>query len=204
MANVFIFASLMASFFGMSYGQQKTKTISADQIIKQIENNESVDYKDVIIKDDLDLTKISKRTNDSTYPENEKTARVYSLIIKKPVSFKNVIFSGKVKFFRKDINNNEINEYRTIFSEKVSFENCRFEDISDFELTNFDSDVSFKDSIFALEPLFVRIGLVKTPLFSGTKFLKGSIVKNFQYDKPLNFTSDELQNYYDTYLKAEN
>ena len=90
-----------------------------------------------------------------------KTAKVYTGRIKANVSFKNVIFAGKLNLFRKESDEKEIREYRVQFENLVVFENCTFEKDVNFELTNFNEGVSFANSVFKIQPLFVRIGLEK-------------------------------------------
>lgn len=202
-ARMLLLTALISVFAGITFAQSNVKTISADEIIKQIEMGKIIHYSNVTVKNDFDLSKLTQRTNDAVYPEKDKTARVYSAFIKNPVTFKNVVFSGNVTFFRKEITANEIKEFRLVFADAVKFENCIFEGTTDFELTNFDADISFENSIFKQKPLFIRIGLTKTPVFTGTKFEQGSLFKNFQNDAPQNFSAEELKDFYEKYLQSE-
>lgn len=203
MKNVFltVIAALVLSFSAL--GQAPAKKISADKIIKQIEEGKKISYENVTVTGDLDLSNLSKRINDATYPEKGKTARVYTATIKQPIAFKNVIFAGRLDFFRKDENANEIKEYRTAFADSVAFENCTFNKTTNFELTNFDGSVSFESSVFKTQPSFIRVGLQKTPNFAKTVFENGSLFKNFQSDEAQNLTAEQLSAFYSEYLTAK-
>lgn len=203
MKNIFLTLIATLILISSAFGQTPSKTISAEKIIKQVEKGKKVSYENVIVTGDFDLSNLSKRTNDATYPENGKTARVYTATIKHPISFKNVVFTGNVDFFRKDEDAKEIKEYRISFADAVAFENCTFNLTADFELTNFDSGISFANSVFKVQPSFVRVGLQKKPDFTKTVFENGSLFKNFQSDETQNLTAEQLSNFYNDYLTAK-
>ena len=118
------------------------------------------------------------------------------------MTFRNVVFDGKLIFFRKAETDIEIKEYRVVFDKAVTFENCTFNQTADFELTNFNGGVSFANSTFKGKPSFVRIGLETTPNFTKTIFENGSIFKNFQNDVPRDLTAMELESVYRKYIKS--
>ena len=184
------------------FGQSPSKTVSADEIVKQIEAGRKISYENVTVTGDFDLSKLSKRKNDATYPEKGKTARVYSATISQPITFKNVVFTGKLDFFRKETNDREIKEYRLVFADAVKFETCVFNETADFELANFNNGVSFEESVFKAKPSFVRVGLEKIPNFTKTVFENGSVFQNTQNDKPRDLTAGELAGFYADYLKS--
>jgi len=186
----------------LMFGQAAAKTVTATEIVKQIEAGKGVDYENTTVTGDFDLSNLPNRMNDATYPENGKTARVYSAKITAPISFKNVVFRGKLDFFRKEAGEKEIKEFRLIFAKAVKFENCTFNETADFELTNFDGGISFESSVFKAKPSFIRIGLEKTPNFTKTIFENGSIFKNFQSDSEQNLTAEKLENFYRNYLES--
>lgn len=153
----------------------QTKTISADEVVKQIASGKTLAIENAIVGGDLDLTNLPERINDAVYSEKGKTARVFSAIINQTVAFKNVKFAGSVNFFRSESDAKEIREYRVQFKDAVAFENCAFEKAVNFELTNFDGGVSFANSVFKQTPLFVRVGLEKSFDLRGTIFERNAI-----------------------------
>ncbi len=200
MTVLFAAVVLLSSITG--FAQNRLSVISATKLIEQIETSQTINYENVTIAGDFDLSKLSARTNDAVYPEKSKTARVFSAKVTQPVTFKNVVFDGKLVFFRKAETDHEIKEYRVVFDKAVTFENCTFNQTADFELTNFDGGVSFANSTFKGKPSFVRVGLEKTPNFTKTIFEKGSIFKNFQNDALRDLTAMELESVYRTYIES--
>lgn len=155
---ILILTVILVSTFG-TFAQNKT--ISADEIVEQINSGKSVSVENITVVGDLDLTNSVNQINDAVYLEKGKTARVFSLMVGQKVFFRNVNFSGNLKFFRKESNEKEIREYRVQFNEAISFENCNFEKDVNFELINFNQGVTFANSVFKGETLFIRIGLEK-------------------------------------------
>ena len=80
------------------FGQSPSKTVSADEIVKQIEAGRKISYENVTVAGDFDLSKLSERKNDATYPEKGKTARVYSATISQSITFKNVVLWANSTF----------------------------------------------------------------------------------------------------------
>ncbi len=195
-AVLFIFSAVNGS------AQNRPAVVSAAEIIKRFEKSQPVNYENVTISGDLDLSNLPVRTNDAIYPENGKTARVYATTVDQPITFRNVIFDGKLNFFRRSETNKEINEYRIVFERGVVFENCTFNETANFELTNFNGGVSFAGSTFNYKPSFVRVGLVSVPDLAKTTFANGSIFKNFQNDTPQNLSAPELKSFYQKYIES--
>jgi Pentapeptide repeats (9 copies) len=166
--------------------------INADEIVGKINRGESISYQNVQIIGDLDLTRLVNVKNDSQYPEKGKTALVYSNIISQALVFKNVTFKGKLNFFRKDETPKNINEYRVVFDNDVTFENCIFEQDVDFELTNFNRQVSFAGSIFKTQPRLVRVGLQKKPNIEGLVLADKCLFQFTQNDPQILLAVNEL------------
>jgi Pentapeptide repeats (9 copies) len=191
MKNTFLILTMvLVSGFGV-FGQGKT--VSAIEIVNQINASKAVSIENATVVGDLDLTNLSNQTNDSIYPENGRTAKVFSNKISQPISFKNVKFSGNLSFFRKDSEDKEICEYRVVFEKSTNFENCVFEKQTNFELTNFAGEASFANSIFKQKPLLIRVGVEKSINLEGTIFEQGSVFQFTQNDIQINRSVAELQ-----------
>lgn len=200
MATVFAVVFIFSAVNG--FAQNTSSVVSATELIKRFEKSQTVNYENVTISGDFDLSNLPDRKNDAIYPERGKTARVFSTKVVQPITFRNVIFNGKLIFFRRSETDKEINEYRIVFDKAVTFENCTFNETANFELTNFDGGVSFASSTFKDKPSFVRIGLETVPDLTKTTFANGSIFKNFQNDAPLNLTAMELKSFYQKYIDS--
>lgn len=169
------------------------KTISASEIINQINSGKAVSIESATVGGDLNLTNLPNQINDAVYPEKGKTARVFSGVIGQKVSFKNVIFAGSLNFFRKESDEKEIREYRVQFEKSVAFENCTFEKDVNFELTNFNNGISFAGSIFKKTPLFVRIGLEKSANLEAVIFERNAIFQFTQNNPRMTVSVSELE-----------
>lgn len=191
MKQIILITAAILTLALSGFGQNKT--ISASEIVNQINSGKDVSIENATVIGNLDLTNLSNQINDSIYPENGKQAKVFSNKISQAVSFKNVKFTDKLNFFRKESNKTEIREYRVVFEKSVTFENCTFEKQTNFELTNFDGETSFANSIFKQKPLLIRIGLDKKPNLEGTIFEQGSIFQFTQNDSQINLSVADLQ-----------
>lgn len=183
--TILILTVILGAVCGV-FGQ--TKTIAASEIVNQIASGKTVSIENATVGGDLDLTNLPNQINDAVYPEKGKTARVFSGVIGQKISFKNVIFSGGLKFFRNESDAKEIREYRVQFNETVAFENCTFEKDVNFELTNFNNGVSLAGSIFKETPLFVRIGLEKFADLENVVFEQNAIFQ-FTQNNPRKIVS---------------
>jgi hypothetical protein len=171
---ILILTAILISTFGVF---AQTKTISADEIVNQINAGKAISVESVIVVGDFDLTNLTNQENDAVYPENGKTAKVYTGKVTEKITFKNVIFAGNLNFFRKESDEKEIREYRVQFENSVTFENCTFEKDVNFELTNFNEGVSFANSVFKNQPLFVRVGLEKFANLKSVIFEQNAIIQ---------------------------
>ena len=182
----------MAIIVLSSVGAFAQKEVSSVDLIKQINQGKILSYENVTITGDIDVSKFGNAIETGKYPENGKTVYVLSNFVKQPVSFKNCTFKGNLTFCSKTESNSEKKEYRIEFTNDVSFQNCTFEKVADFELTNFNKAVSFEGSIFKEQPKFVRVGLNQKPNLEGLKLEKGCLFQFDQSKKEQELTTQEL------------
>jgi hypothetical protein len=175
----------------LAYGQQKS--LAAQEIIRQITAGQTVNIENAVITGELDLTALPNPINDAVYPEQGKTARVFSHEVKQSVTFSNVKFTGRFSLFRQTTTAKEIREDRVVFRQAVRFENCVFAQETDFTLANFEGEVSFANSVFQQKPLLVRIGLSRPANLDGAVFAQGSVFQFTQNDERRNLSVADLQ-----------
>ena len=168
------------------------KQMASTELVNQISQGKSLIYENVSFIGDIDLSNLGNNTETGKYPENGKTAYVLTNFVKLPVSFKNCTFKGKLIMCTKAEGANEKREYRVEFTDNVIFQNCIFEKVADFELTNFDKAVSFEGSVFKEQPRFVRMGLYQKPNIQGLKLEKDCLFQFDQSKKEQVFTTKEL------------
>ncbi|HRH50095.1 MAG TPA: pentapeptide repeat-containing protein [Panacibacter sp.] len=184
-----LFTAVIVCFTVSAYAQ---KEVSSVELINQISEGKNLSYENVTIIGDVDLSKLGNSTETGKYPENGKTVYVFTNFVKQPVSFKNCTFKGRLNLCHKTESSNEKKEYRVEFTEDVIFQNCTFEKVADFELTNFDKAVSFEGAVFKEQPRFVRMGLYQKPNLDGLQLAKGCLFQFDQSKKEQVFTTKEL------------
>jgi hypothetical protein len=183
---------LMAIIVLSSIGANAQKVVSSVELINLISQGKNLIYENVTITGDINVSNFGNAIETGQYPENGKTVYVLSNFVKQLVSFKNCTFKGRLIFCNKTENSSEKKEYRIEFTNDVTFQNCTFEKVADFELTNFDKAVSFEGSVFKEQPRFVRMGLYQKPNLNGLKLEKGCLFQFDQSKKEQVFTTEEL------------
>ncbi len=162
------------------------KQVSANEIFQAIDKNKSVQYDGVVITGDLDFTELSNRKvkkEKGGWEEIKTTVEV-------PVVFRNCTFKGDViaykhleengnrtKILNFEINNGGIT-YSADFRENAVFENCTFEDGSEFKYSTFSKAANFAGSKFAEQANFKYARFRQDAIFSGTNF---NDYANFKY-----------------------
>lgn len=182
--------------------------ISANEILRQIKDNNSVEYYKVIISDDLDLSKLdlpTKHVNRSLYdveilglPETQKVItspiRINHAVIVGKVNLNNIIFNGPIDFsftsFNSDADfgfstfNDTADFVKSTFKGDASFERSTFDHTANFWLSNFDHTTSFERSTFKSDPNFLG------SIFNGRADLMYSTFKGRASFEDARFNSD--------------
>jgi uncharacterized protein YjbI with pentapeptide repeats len=117
--------------------------VQAYDIIKQIQDGETIYYEDRVIEGDLDFTNL-KPTHKEIYTEDDV---INHITVYTPIIFYGCTFKGKVNAYNED----EEVKIKTItnFKENLRFTDCRFESEVIFKSAVFDGDLSFSDSVFS-------------------------------------------------------
>jgi Pentapeptide repeats (9 copies) len=174
------------------------KTVNAEELLSQLTQGKAMQYEDVTIVGDLDLSRVEGSKLTGQYPENGKTVAVYTIFVRNAVSFKHCKFAGRFILCGKTETSTEKKEYRVEFSGDVEFLDCIFEKATDFELANFNKAVSLTGSTFKEQPRFVRMGLYQKPNVDGLTLEKGCLFQFDQSKKAQVFSSKELTKMVDT------
>lgn len=160
------------------------KQVSARDIFQAIDKNQSVQYDGVVVTGDLDFTELSNRKvkkEKGGWEEIKTTVEV-------PVVFRNCTFKGdviayknlqengsKTKVFNIEINNGGVT-YSADFRENAIFENCTFENGSEFKYSTFSKVANFAGSKFA-----------EQANFKYAKFRQDAFLANIRFDDYANF-----------------
>ncbi len=176
-----IFLCLVA-IFNVAVAQTKIK---ASDIIKQIDAGKAVEYNNVEIEGDLDLTDLENRR-----PEHSSTGwfnhdNDFESSVEVPLKFTNCTFSGNVLAYYNIERSNET--FIAHFEKDVTFTNCVFRNDSEFKYSEFHGTANFSGSTFNEEANFKYAEFSNGPLFSNAKFESGADFKYTEFPRETSF-----------------
>ncbi len=203
---------LFTGFFHACTVKAKDTSVNGAKIIKLIEKNKNIFFKDIEIDGDIDFTQIKNPSIESS-----GTYRVY---VQSSITFVNCTFNGKIIAY--SVNENKVKTFTT-FAKNLSFQACTFkkeiifsetavegivnfssstlEKLADFQGFNFKyKDNYFTDVKFKAEAKFQRISCYgninfKSSVFNENVSFQKSLIKgNFSlgattYEKYADFSS---------------
>lgn len=161
--------------------------VDTDDIIRQINAGEDVEYENAVITGDLDFTSVKDITLNNDFKHQDS----YHCHIRSRVKFVNCIFRGNVIAYRSV--NLPKKLYTPIFYKDVLFSGCeingefrfkyvRFHKNANFDSTSFKDDANFKYSKFS-----------SSADFSSTQFVEDVTFKYTQFPRYVNFTSAKFE-----------
>ena len=197
---------LLCAFVGMEVSAQKE--VSAKTIFDMIDKGQSVDYQDVTITGNLDLTELS---NKKRIKKGKNDYEEFKSTVEAPVSFKNCVFKGDVIAYKniedeknKKIGNANINlsigdgpTYTTDFEKSVVFENCSFEGKSEFKYSDFAEKSSFAGTKFAHDANFKYADFRQEINFAKCDFNEYANFKYSNFKQDADFFAVRFDNYAD-------
>ncbi len=180
------------------------KEIPASEIFKMIDEGQSVEIADAIIRGKLDLTKLSNQE----VKNKNKGYREYKSYAKAPISFKNCTFKGDFIAYKNTqdaditkknnvtITRNEMSETFTAdFEEAVVFENCRFEGKAEFKYSNFGEAVNFEGTMFTDEANFKYAKFKELVGFGNCSFDREATFKYAEFTQDADFFQNRFNDY---------
>lgn len=177
-----IFLSLAAA---VAVAQTKIK---ASEIIRQINEGRAVEYSNVEIEGDLDLTDLENRTpersnlgfidrfNDNPTIESE---------VEVPLKFTNCTFLGDVLAYYHIEGDKQT--FVAHFEEDVVFSNCTFKKASEFKYSEFGGAASFVGSTFNEVANFKYAEFSSGPSFKNARFNSGADFKYTDFPRETSF-----------------
>ena len=202
---------ILCAFVGTKVSAQKE--VSAKAIFEAIDKGQSaerrpINYQDVTIVGDLDLTELSNKKRikriKSDYEEYKSTVEV-------PVTFKNCVFQGDFIAYKniddeknKKVGNANINwsfgdgtTFTTDFEKSVVFENCTFKGKSEFKYSNFAEKTSFAGTKFAQSANFKYADFNQEIVFAKCDFNEYANFKYSKFKQDADFYDARFNNYAD-------
>ncbi len=196
---------LLFTFVGMEVLAQKE--VSAKTIFEQIDKRQTADYQNVTIVGDLDLTELS---NKKLIKKMKNDYEEYKSTVEVSLSFKNCVFRGDFIAYKniedgknKKIGNVNINwngdgtTYTTDFEKSVVFENCTFEQKSEFKYSDFAEKASFGGTKFAQSANFKYADFKQEVIFAKCDFNEYANFKYSNFKHDADFYDVHFNNYAD-------
>jgi hypothetical protein len=177
-----IFLCLIAT--AATVAQTKIKAID---IIKQINEGRAVEYSNVQIEGDLDLTDLENRRSErssSSWFSNGSNDK-YESTVEVSLNFTNCTFLGNVLAYYNLERRNET--YIAHFEKNVVFRNCTFENRSEFKYSEFNGAATFAGCTFNEQANFKYAEFSSGPLFSNAKFESGADFKYTEFPRETSF-----------------
>jgi hypothetical protein len=128
-------AVLFLSCFSSQKTQDAPSTITAREIIKQINQGKNISVKNKTIIGDLDFTKIPAKHQIAEY--------AFKIEIKTPIYFDNCVFEGNIVGFRQD----SMDSYICSFASDVVFSNSRIKGSVDWSHNRFKAFFTFSNNL---------------------------------------------------------
>lgn len=167
--------TLLLAGIMITLGLFAQKNISADDILKMIDNGQAVKIENATITGDLNLSKIQDKERIKKKGISNGND-VYECHVQVPLHFRNCTFKGQFIGYLHEDWSDEL--YNAMFHESVSFEGCVFEKEFLVKYSEFAAAANFPGNTFKAEALF------KYTEFSGNVDFSKSIFEeeaNFKY-----------------------
>lgn len=167
--------------------QNTTVRVLAGDIIRQINEGRPVEYTNVEIEGDLDLTDLeNRRLERSAYSLFDFGGNdTYESTVEVSLRFTNCTFLGDVLAYyhieRKQ------DTYLAHFEREVVFKNCIFKRASEFKYSEFNADASFEGCTFNETANFKYAEFSKGPVFRSALFDGGADFKYTEFPRETSF-----------------
>lgn len=190
----------LPALFLLPSAARAQERISAEDIIRTINNGQAVDLSDAVITGTLDLTEIATKTLE----KNDHSNKAYKSKVNVPLAFRDCRFKGDVIAYKVLDNEGKQKKllnwsgdsqvlYTADFAGEVIFENCTFEGMTEFKYSDFAGKVSFAGSEFASNANFKYAQFHAGTNFSQATFPDEANFKYAQFGEESDFSSARLE-----------
>lgn len=189
MKHLFIFCLCVIA---SATGAAAQTRIQASEIIRQIEAGRPVEYNNVEIEGDIDLTDLKTRYRESS-PLGwfSSSDDLYEASVNVSLTFTNCVFRGDVLAYYHIETRDET--YVAHFEKDVMFKNCTFKRSSEFKYSKFNGSAVFTGCTFNESANFKYAKFSGGPLFNQARFESGG---DFKYAKFPGDASFEKASFY--------
>ncbi len=198
------FISLFLIFWCIACGYShqdgsELRRISSDTILNQLNNGSAVNYENVEVYGDLDLTIFHSPVNSNEDNQSGQSTE----IIESPIYISGSTFDGNVKFREKIFKNPLKFENSVIlgsadfkgssFTNETSFNGSIFNNTAEFSKSHFYKDICFKNCIFKRDCRFTRsifeknLSFKNADFFDDISFIKATFKENVEFENSANY-----------------
>ena len=164
--------------------------VDAKDILKIIDEGKAVDYRDVTIMGDLDLTKLQDMTPDKDNKRSRSSTDTFWYHVRSPLTFVDCTFKGDVIAYYHDDRKNET--HNAVFHEDVSFQGCEFRKASAFKYSKFHKGADFMKTTYRKEALFKYTEFSTEVSFAGSTFADDANFKYTEFPKNVDLKDAEF------------
>ena len=160
--------------------------IKASDIIRKINEGRAVEYSNVVIEGDVDLTDLeNRRPEHSLASRFNSDSNTYESTVEVSLNFTNCTFLGSVLAYYHIERKNET--YIAHFEKDAVFRNCIFKKATEFKYSEFNGLAKFAGCTFNDVANFKYAEFSSGPLFGSVKFESGADFKYTEFPRETSF-----------------
>ena len=170
---------------------EPSRIIDAGEILKKIEQGQPVEYNDVIVKGDLDLSRRGNMESSAGRVSINSPIKIANSVILGDVTIKKVVLEDAVDFNKtKFMSRTSITD--SWFNDTASFNKASFEDVADFSTTRFNGPAVFSYARFGQTAYFRDSAFVQDAKFISAQFSQQAYFQRARFSKDANFKSTKF------------
>jgi uncharacterized protein YjbI with pentapeptide repeats len=170
---------------------EPSRIIDAGEILKKIEQGQPVEYNDVIVKGDLDLSRRGNMESSAGRVSINSPIQIANSVILGDVTIKKVVLEDAVDFNKtKFMSRTSITD--SWFNDTASFNKASFEDVADFSTTRFNGPAVFSYARFGQTAYFRDSAFVQDAKFISAQFSQQAYFQRARFSKDANFKSTKF------------
>ena len=198
-------------FLFLAAQAEPSRMVDAGEILKKIELGQPVQYDNVVVTGDLDLSGLNAHTLPAQRTARKSSAgrtvvaspiRITDSVILNDVNFDNAIlenvtdFQGTKFISRVSMSdarfNDLVNFNRTEFGEAADFSLSRFGQLASFSYAQFNQTAIFIDAFFGQEAIFVTAQFNQIAYFQRTQFRQYADIRSVTFNRGARFEAAQF------------
>ncbi|MGB2906947.1 MAG: pentapeptide repeat-containing protein [Candidatus Aminicenantaceae bacterium] len=185
------FAAIILSVALLSVTAVAQSRVETNDILKSIDEGTAVEYRDVTVVGDLDLTKLKDMTPDKDNKRSRNSSNTFWYHVRSPLKFIDCTFQDDVIAYYHDDKKNET--HNAVFHADALFTGCEFQGKSAFKYSTFHEGADFSKTSYRKEALFKYTKFRTEVSFSGSTFANDANFKYTEFPKNADFSGVEFE-----------